>query len=116
MIEGGGVTIEEPSLIRINDNGIYYISWEVFPAAGDTAFGLFFTPPGTGIATLIQGSNYGSVLNDVPYQGQVITRLTNGGFLSLNRIDDNNGAVLLRNEIAGGTPTESASIIIVRMR
>lgn len=116
IIGGTSVTFTAPSTFTINETGVYNISWEVFPTAGDSAFGLFFDPDATGPAApaLVPCSNYGSGAGNLPYQGQVVATLTAGGTLTLNRID-NTGAQTLQAAIGGGTPTVSASIVIERL-
>ncbi|WP_339294319.1 collagen-like protein [Paenibacillus sp. FSL W7-1279] len=116
VIGGTSVTFTAPSTFTINETGVYHISWEVFPVAGNSAFGLFFDPDGVGPAApaLVPCSNYGSGAGNQPYQGQVVASLTAGGVLTLNRID-NMGAQTLLNAIGGGTPTVSASIVIERL-
>ncbi|WP_245585956.1 hypothetical protein [Paenibacillus pinihumi] len=116
-VNGTAITFVGPSSITINTTGIYNISWEVFPVAGNSAFGLFFDPAGAPPAALVPCSNYGSGAGNNPYQGQVVTSLTSGGVLTLNRIDPT-GTVTLQNSIGGGaseTPTVSASIVIERL-
>ncbi|MMZ65829.1 hypothetical protein D1872_282640 [compost metagenome] len=114
LLGSAAITFTAPSSININTTGIYSISWEVFPQEGNTAFGLFFDPAGAPPAALVLCSNYGSDAGNNPYQGQVVTALTAGGVLTLNRIDDT-GTVILLNQIGGGTPTVSASIVIQRL-
>lgn len=116
----GAVTFTAPSIININQDGLYHISWEVFPTQGNTAFGLFFDPDGVGPlpASLVLCSNYGSSAGNQPYQGQVVAQLTAGGILSLHRIDPTGQVANLQNSISGGgveTPTVSASIVIQRI-
>lgn len=114
LINATALTFAPPSSIVINETGTYNISWEVFPTAGDSAFGLFFDPAGAAPASLVLCSNYGSGAGNNPYQGQVVAQLTAGGVLTLNRID-NMGAQTLQNDIGGGTPTVSASIVIEKL-
>ncbi|MBM7569044.1 collagen-like protein [Paenibacillus sacheonensis] len=114
LINATAVTFAPPSNIIINETGTYNISWEVFPTAGDSAFGLFFDPAGPAPATLVPCSNYGSGAGNNPYQGQVIANLSAGGILTLNRID-NMGTQVLQNAIGGGTPTVSASVVIEKL-
>lgn len=84
--------------------------------AGNSAFGLFFDPDGAGpaVPALVPCSNYGTNAGNQPYQDQVVAFLTEGGVLTLNRID-NMGAQTLLNAIGGGTPTVNASIVIERL-
>jgi hypothetical protein len=116
VIVGPALSFTSPNDINILQTGFYNISWEVFPREGDTAFGLFFDPDGAGSASavLVGCSNYGAGSGDQPYQGQVITLLTAGGILTLNRID-NTGTVTLQSTIGGGTPVTSASIVIEQL-
>ncbi|WP_281278957.1 collagen-like protein [Paenibacillus kobensis] len=116
VINGTAITFTAPTNLNINENGLYLISWEVFPTPGDNAFGLFFDPDGAGpgAATLVPCSNYGTSAGNQPYQGQVVAQLTAGGVLTLNRID-NMGNLVLRNAIGGGTPTVSASLVIEKL-
>ncbi|GIP21410.1 hypothetical protein J22TS3_16850 [Paenibacillus sp. J22TS3] len=116
LINGPATSFTSPSTINILETGFYNISWEVFPTAGNSAFGLFFDPDAAGPlpATLVLCSNYGSGAGNNPYQGQVVARLTAGGTLTLNRID-NMGTQTLQASIGGGTPTVSASIVIEQL-
>ncbi|WP_238404205.1 collagen-like protein [Paenibacillus paridis] len=114
LINATALSFAPPSNIVINTAGIYNISWEVFPTAGNSAFGLFFDPAGAAPAALVPCSNYGSGAGNNPYQGQVVAQLSAGGILTLNRID-NTGAQTLQNDIGGGTPTISASIVIEKL-
>lgn len=116
LINGTAITFTSPSTINIIQTGTYNISWEVFPTQGNNAFGLFFDPDGAGPlpATLVPCSNYGTGSGNQPYQGQVVARLTAGGTLTLNRID-NTGALTLESTIGGGTPVTSASIVIEKL-
>ncbi|GGG58142.1 hypothetical protein GCM10010918_09020 [Paenibacillus radicis (ex Gao et al. 2016)] len=116
MINSTALSFTAPSTINILETGFYHISWEVFPTAGNSAFGLFFDPDAGGpiAASLVLCSNYGSGAGNNPYQGQVIAQLTAGGTLTLNRID-NMGAQTLQASIGGGTPTVSASIVIEKL-
>lgn len=102
--------------MNILTTGFYHINWEVFPTPGNSAFGLFFDPDGAGPlpATLVLCSNYGTNAGNNPYTGQVVARLTAGGTLTLNRID-NTGTVTLQATIGGGTPVTSASLFIQRL-
>lgn len=102
--------------MNISTTGFYRINWEVFPTPGNSAFGLFFDPDGAGPlpATLVLCSNYGTNAGNNPYTGQVVVRLTAGGTLTLNRID-NMGALTLQATIGGGTPVTSASLLIERL-
>jgi hypothetical protein len=109
-----GANLVPPSSIVINTTGTYLISWEIFPVQGNTAFGLFFDPAGASPAALVLCSNYGSGAGNNPYQGQVVTSLTAGGVLTLNRLDST-GNVVLQNAIGGGAPTVSASIVIEKL-
>lgn len=130
--QGGAVTFNEapvivnsaigfapPSSILINESGFYNISWEVFPAPGSNAFGLFFDPDGAGPApaTLVPCSNYGTTAGANPYQGQVTAFLTAGGVLTLNNI--NNSDLTLMNLPSGPPPASpfvvSASIKIEKL-
>lgn len=115
-ISATALTFAPPTSVVINENGFYHISWEVFPVAGNSAFGLFFDPDGPEpvVASLVPCSNYGSGAGNNPYQGQVIAALTAGGVLTLNRID-NMGNQVLQNTIGGGTPTVSASLLIEKL-
>ncbi|WP_260845809.1 hypothetical protein [Paenibacillus sp. Y412MC10] len=116
VINGTATSFTSPSTVNILETGFYNISWEVFPTAGNSAFGLFFDPDAAGPlpATLVPCSNYGSGAGNNPYQGQVVARLTAGGILTLNRID-NMGTQTLQGSIGGGTPTTSASIVIEKL-
>ncbi|WP_246096067.1 collagen-like protein [Paenibacillus sinopodophylli] len=114
LLNGTALSFAPTTNIIINEAGIYNISWEVFPTAGNSAFGLFFDPAGAAPAALVLCSNYGSGSGNQPYQGQVVTQLSAGGVLTLNRID-NTGAQTLQNEIGGGTPTISASVVIQKL-
>ncbi|MCI1773466.1 collagen-like protein [Paenibacillus lautus] len=116
VIGGTALTFTAPSTFTVNETGVYHISWEVFPTAGNSAFGLFFDPDAAGpaVPALVPCSNYGAGSGNQPYQGQVVTTLTAGGVLTLNRID-NMGAQTLQGAIGGGTPTVSASIVIERL-
>jgi hypothetical protein len=116
VINSTDVSFTAPSTINILQSGLYRITWEVFPTAGNSAFGLFFDPDAGGPtpASLVHCSNYGSNAGNNPYPGQVIAQLTAGGVLTLNRID-NMGAQTLQGSIGGGTPTVSASIVIERL-
>ncbi|EGL17224.1 saimiri transformation-associated family protein [Paenibacillus sp. HGF7] len=116
VISATAVTFAPPSSIIINENGFYKITYEVFPTAGNNAFGLFFDPDAAGPtpAALVPCSNYGTGAGNNPYTGQVIVQLTAGGVLTLNRID-NTGALTLQNAIGGGTPTVSASLSIEKL-
>lgn len=116
VINGPAITFAAPSTININETGLYNISWEVFPTAGNSAFGLFFDPDAAGPtpAALVPCSNYGAGSGNQPYQGQVVAQLTAGGVLTLNRID-NMGAQTLQGAIGGGTATVSASIVIEKI-
>ncbi len=102
--------------MNILTTGFYRITWEVFPTPGNSAFGLFFDPDGAGPlpAALVPCSNYGTNAGNNPYTGQVVVRLTAGGTLTLNRID-NMGALTLQATIGGGTPVTSASLLIERL-
>ncbi|MFX3633407.1 MAG: collagen-like protein [Candidatus Pristimantibacillus sp.] len=116
VISATAITFAPPTDVVINESGFYNISWEVFPTAGNSAFGLFFDADGAGpgAATLVPCSNYGSGAGNNPYQGQVIVQLSAGGILTLNRID-NMGNLVLQNAIGGGTPTVSASLVIEKL-
>ncbi|MGN7380508.1 MULTISPECIES: collagen-like protein [unclassified Paenibacillus] len=116
VINGPAITFAAPSTININETGLYNISWEVFPTAGNSAFGLFFDPDAAGPtpAALVPCSNYGAGSGNQPYQGQVVAQLTAGGVLTLNRID-NMGVQTLQGAIGGGTATVSASIVIEKI-
>lgn len=116
VIIGSALTFTSPTDINILQTGFYNISWEVFPTPGDSAFALFFDPDGAGAlpAAIIPCSNYGSSSGNQPYQGQIVTQLTAGGILTLNR-NDNMGNLVLLNAIGGGTPTVSASIVIEKL-
>ncbi|MNM56646.1 Collagen triple helix repeat protein [compost metagenome] len=114
LISATAITFTPPSTIVINTSGIYKITWEVFPTPGDSAFGLFFDPAGAAPAALVLCSNYGSGAGNNPYTGQVVTALSAGGTLTLNRIDPT-GTVTLQNTIGGGTPTVSAAIVIEKL-
>ncbi|WP_240353325.1 MULTISPECIES: hypothetical protein [Cohnella] len=116
LINGTAFTFTSPSTVNVNETGFYHISWEVFPTAGNSAFGMFFDPDAAGPtpASLVLCSNYGSGAGNNPYQGQVIAELTAGGVLTLNRID-NTGAQTLQASIGGGTPVVSASIVIEKL-
>jgi hypothetical protein len=116
VINSTAVSFTAPSTINILQSGSYHISWEVFPTAGNSAFGLFFDPDagGPAPASLVLCSNYGTNAGNNPYQGQVVTQLTAGGVLTLNRID-NMGALTLQASIGGGTPVVSASSVIEKL-
>lgn len=116
VIMGAALSFTSPTNINVLQTGFYNISWEVFPNQGNTAFGLFFDPDGAGPlpATLIPCSNYGAGSGNQSYQGQIVTQLTAGGILTLNRID-NMGNVVLLNAIGGGTPVTSSSIVIEKL-
>lgn len=116
MIDSTNVSFSPPSTVNILTTGFYEITWEVFPRAGNSAFGLFFDPDGAGPApaTLVPCSNYGSGAGNNPYPGQVVAELTAGGTLTLNRID-NTGAQTLQSTIGGGTPVTSASLLIEKI-
>ncbi|WP_238357868.1 collagen-like protein [Cohnella zeiphila] len=116
LINSSDVSFTAPSTVNILKTGFYRITWEVFPTAGNSAFGLFFDPDGAGPnpPALVPCSNYGSSAGNQPYPGQVVARLTAGGTLTLNRID-NTGAQTLQASIGGGTPVTSASLIIERL-
>ncbi|MCM3270968.1 collagen-like protein [Paenibacillus elgii] len=116
VINGTAVSFTPTSTINILETGIYHINWEVFPTAGNNAFGLFFDPDGSGPlpATLVMCSNYGTNAGNQPYPGQVVANLTAGGTLTLNRID-NTGALTLQSTIGGGTPVVSASLYIEKL-
>lgn len=114
LINATALTFTPPSTIVINTSGTYKITWEVFPTAGNSAFGLFFDPAGAAPAALVLCSNYGSGAGNNPYTGQVVTALSAGGTLTLNRIDPT-GTQTLQNSIGGGTPTVSASIVIEKL-
>ncbi|USB35176.1 collagen-like protein [Paenibacillus sp. YPG26] len=114
LINAAAVTFTPPSTIVINTSGVYKITWEVFPTPGNSAFGLFFDPAGAAPAALVPCSNYGTNAGNNPYTGQVVTALSAGGTLTLNRIDPT-GTVTLQNAIGGGTPTVSASLVIERL-
>ncbi|WP_309137873.1 collagen-like protein [Paenibacillus sp. SC116] len=114
-----GVTFTPPSDITIVQGGIYLITWEVFPNPGNSAFALFADPDGGGPAPAVRVgcSNYGSSAGNQPYTGQVVTPLSAGTVLTLNRIDTT-GTVTLLNNIGGGavaTPVTSASITILKL-
>jgi hypothetical protein len=117
LINSTAITFIPPSSLLINETGLYHISWEVFPAAGSSAFGLFFDPAGPVPAFLVLCSNYGSTAGAQPYQGQVITELSAGGILTLNNINNSNH--VLMNLPAGPPPASpfvvSASIVIERI-
>lgn len=113
------VSFPSPTTISINETGLYNISYEVFPLEGNTAFALFSDPDGAGPLppVLVMCSNYGAGSGNQPYQGQVVTMLTAGSILTLNRIDAT-GTVVLQNSIGGGAveaPTVSASIVIEKI-
>ncbi|WP_256252926.1 collagen-like protein [Paenibacillus sp. UNC496MF] len=113
VINSTDVTFTAPSTVNILRTGFYRITWEVFPTAGNSAFGLFFDPDGPGPTppALVPCSNYGTSAGNQPYTGQVVAQLTAGGTLTLNRID-NMGALTLQASIGGGTAVTSASLII----
>jgi hypothetical protein len=119
VIVGTAISFTAPSSINIIESGFYNVSWEVFPAAGSSAFGLWFDPDSAGPlpATLVPCSNYGSTAGAQPYQGQVTAFLTAGGFLTLNNI--NNSDQTLMNLPAGPPPASpfvvSASIKIEKL-
>ncbi|WP_179223777.1 hypothetical protein [Paenibacillus tyrfis] len=117
LIHGTGITFTPTSTINILETGIYHINWEVFPTAGNSAFGLFFDPDGTGPlpATLVPLSSYGTNVGNQPYTGQVAVNLTAGGILTLHRIDNTTGDLTLQGSIVGGTPTVSASLYIGKL-
>lgn len=113
------ISFPTPTTISINQAGVYNISWEVFPLEGNTVFGLFYDPDAAGPTppSLVLCSNYGSGSGNQSYQGQVVTTLTAGGILTLNRMDSM-GTVVLQSSISGGgveTPTVSASIVIEKI-
>ncbi|WP_304441414.1 collagen-like protein [Cohnella sp. OV330] len=116
VIISADVSFTPPSTVNILTTGFYRITWEVFPTAGDSAFGLFFDPDGAGPTppALVPCSNYGSGAGNQPYPGQVVALLTAGRTLTLNRID-NMGAQTLQASIGGGTPVTSASLLIERL-
>ncbi|MBW7476989.1 collagen-like protein [Paenibacillus oenotherae] len=116
VVIGSALSFTGPTNINILQTGFYNISWEVFPTPGDNAFALFFDPDAAGAlpAAIVPCSNYGAGSGNQPYQGQVVTQLTAGGILTLNR-NDNMGNLVIQNTIGGGTPTVSASIVIEKL-
>lgn len=108
LIQGTAINFAAPSTIQILEDGFYRINWEVSISGGTSAFALF-----SGTGALIPGSNYGSVQTNATFTGQVITALTAGETLTLNRITQFT-LVSLTNSI-GSAPVVSASVIIEKL-
>jgi hypothetical protein len=110
VIVNGAIAFAGPSSILINESGFYNISWEVFPAAGSSAFGLWYDPDRAGPAApfLVPCSNYGSTAGAQPYQGQVTAFLTAGGVLTLNNINNNNHTLM---NLPAGPPPSSPFVV-----
>lgn len=119
IVVGSALSFTSPTTFNILENGLYLISWEVYPMPGNSAFGLWFDPDGAGVAppALVPCSNYGSAAGNNPYQGQVVATLTAGGTLTLNRIDQTGMFVELSGTLSGtnSAPTVSASIVIEKL-
>ena len=113
VMTGSALSLTYPTTINILASGYYSINWEVYKSGYDSALALFFDPDGTG-AAMVPGSNYGAMAQDEINQGNVISFLTAGGVLTLNRIDNLYPQTIL-NQISGGTPVTGASITIVQI-
>jgi hypothetical protein len=106
VINSTAISFTPPASINILQTGFYRITWEVFPTAGVSAFGIFFGP---GLLTLVPGSDYGTNTGNDPYTGQVIAQLVAGEVLTLNSIL---GGPTLQVFTTSFGNTVSASIII----
>ena len=109
---GTALTFTGPTEIEILESGYYHINWEVFKWGYDSAFALFFDA-GAG-AAMVPGSNYGAMAHDEFYHGQVIASLSEGGVLTLNRIDSLYNQTIY-NQIGDGTRVIGASIVIIKI-
>ena len=109
---GAALAFAGPTEIEILESGYYHISWEVYKWGYDSAFALFFDA-GAG-AAMVPGSNYGAMAHDEFYHGQVIASLSEGGVLTLNRIDSMYNQTIF-NEIGDGTRVTGASIVVIKI-
>jgi len=112
LIEGAALSFEGPTEIEILESGFYHINWQVYKWGYDSAFALFFNA-GTG-AAMLPGSNYGAMAHDEFYRGQAIASLSEGGVLTLNRIDSMYNQNIY-NQIGDGTRVTGASIVIIKI-
>jgi len=110
---GTAIEFIAPDTISILETGFYSIRWEIYKSGYDSAFALFFSTNGA-IPSIVRGSNYGAMSHDEKFRGQVMAELTEGGILSLNRIDTLNPLDII-NQISDGTPTVSASIFVQKI-
>jgi len=113
IVSGTALSLLPPNAISVLETGYYNISWEVYKAGYDSAFAMFFNSGSSGW-TMVPGSNYGAMAHDEAYRGQLIAYLTEGGSLTLNRIDNLYTQVIL-NQIGGGTQVIGASVVMFRI-
>lgn len=106
LINSTAISFTPPASINILQTGFYRITWEVFPTAGVSAFGLFLGSPAS---TLVPGSDYGTNTGNTPYTGQVIAQLTAGSVMTLENIL---GGPTLQVFTTSFGNTVSASVII----
>ena len=92
---------ERTGPIMITQSGTYLIQWEVNVDQGSSAFALF-----RGVVQ-IPGSNYGSILGNHSYKGQVISALTTGDIVTLRNISS---PITLRNTIAATGPAVISAV------
>lgn len=96
--------------ITIRQNGAYFITWQVSPTPGVSAFGIFVEsnrPLRTGP---LRGSEAGTNVGGTPYQGQILEHLFAGDVLTLNNMTTEE--VTLEPNVGNGIRTSSASLII----
>jgi len=105
---GAALSFAGPTEIELLESGYYHISWDVFKWGYDSAFALFFN------GSMVPGSNYGAMAHDEKYHGQVIASLSEGGILTLNRIDGMYNQTIF-NQIGDGTRVTGASIVIIKI-
>lgn len=110
---GTAMSFSSPTDINILETGRYSIKWEVYTSGHDSAFALFFDADGTE-AKMVPGSNYGALSHNEKYGGQLLATLTEGGVLTLARIDTLNPLTIL-DQISDGISAIGASITIIKI-
>ena len=110
---GTALSFTSPTKINILESGRYLIRWEVYTTMYDSAFALFSNAGVAGVY-MLPGSNYGALSHNEKYSGQTMATLTEGGILTLNRIDTMHSLKIL-NQISGGVSAIGASVTIIKI-